>query len=242
MGICVCVTSGKGGTGKSTVSSALAFAFSDMQKRVLLIDLDEGLRCLDLMLGVDASIVFDLSDVLSGGDFSNSTYSIPNTNITLIPAPRNINSIVPDAFGQLIKKTVDIYDVVILDFPAGVDFTLLEAVGNNALTVAVCNPDPISVRDAAQVCSNLPSSANEPRLVINRFDKEFIKKGIYSNIDDIIDMSGIRLLGIIPFDRELMLLSVNHKLKRKGRALSAAGRIASRLCGNEVRLPNPEKI
>ena len=242
MGICLCVTSGKGGTGKSTVSSALAFAFSKINKRVLLIDLDEGLRCLDLMLGVDASVVFDLSDLLSGGSFSNSVYPVPNTSISLIPAPQDINSINPEIFGKLIEQVTNIYDVVILDFPAGVDFTLLEAVGSKAQTIAVCNPDPVSVRDAAAVCSKLPATFYEPRLIINRFDIEFIKKGIYKNIDDIIDTSGLRLLGIMPLDHELMLLSVNHTLKIKGRAQKAADRIAARICGNELRLPRLKKI
>lgn len=242
MGICVCVTSGKGGTGKSTVSSALAFAFSKMNKRVLLIDLDEGLRCLDLMLGVDSSVVFDLSDLLSGGSFSNSVYPVPNTNISLIPAPQDLNSINPAIFGKLIERVTNVYDVIILDFPAGVDFTLLEAVGKNAQTVAVCNPDPVSVRDATAVCNKLPPKKYEPRLIINRFDMEYIKNGIYQNIDDIIDTAGMRLIGIVPLDKELMLLSVNHTLKPKGRAQKAADRIAARLCGEEIRLPRLKKI
>lgn len=242
MGICMCITSGKGGTGKSTVSTALAFAFSNMGKRVLLIDLDEGLRCLDLMLGVDSSVVFDLSDILSGGEFSNSLYKVPNTTISLIPAPQDINSINPNTFGILINKVKDVFDAVILDFPAGVDFTLLEAVGSDAQTVAVCNPDPVSVRDAAAVCNKLPPKKYEPRLIINRFDMEYIKNGIYQNIDDIIDTAGMRLIGIVPLDKELMLLSVNHTLKPKGRAQKAANRIAARLCGEEIRLPRLKKI
>lgn len=243
MSICIATTSGKGGTGKSTLSSALALCFAKMGKKVLLVDMDEGLRCLDLILGVDSKVVYDLADILGGTPIADATYTVPsNPLISVIPAPRGIGQIEKQALSDFAEKAKKIYDAVIFDFPAGLDFSLYSAVGNDTQFLAVCNPDPVSVRDAAAVCATLPNTKIPARLVINRFDAEYIKKKIYSNIDDIIDISGFRLLGLVPQSVELMLLPVNHTLKPKSRAFKAVFRIARRLCGEEVRLPKIKKI
>ncbi len=243
MGISIATTSGKGGTGKSTVSAALALAFSKMGKSVLLVDMDEGLRCLDLLLGVDHKVVFDLSDILKGTPISSATYSLAtNPLINIIPAPSQIGCISADALSIFAKKVKSMYDIIIFDFPAGLDFSLYSAVGFDTQFLAICNPDPVSVRDAAAVCASIGEFKNPPRLIINRFNAEYIKKKIYSNIDDIIDISGFRLLGLVPQSNELMMLPINHTVHHRCRGFKAVYRIARRLCGEEVRLPKIKKI
>lgn len=243
MGICLATTSGKGGTGKSTISCGLSIAFSKMGKTVLLVDMDEGLRCLDLILGVDHKVVFDLSDILNGAPIANGTYTLPhNQLISVIPAPREIGNINFNELSDFAEKVKAMYDVVIFDFPAGLDFSLYSATGADAQFLSICNPDPVSVRDAAAVCASLPQNKNAARLIINRFDAEYIKKKIYSNIDDVIDISGFRLLGLVPQSRDLQLLSITHNLNKKTKAFKALYRIAKRLSGDEVRLPKIKKI
>lgn len=243
MSLILATTSGKGGTGKSTVSVSLALAFSKLNKTVLLMDMDEGLRSLDLFLNVDDRIVFDLSDVLKGADLSDAVYSVDkHKNISLLPAPRSTGEIEPEAFKTLLEKIIPSFDVVILDFPAGLDFYLYNVLPKETQFITVCNPDPVSVRDAGIVCDLLPETSKDPRLILNRFDIELIKNGTYKNIDDIIDTSGMRLLGVVPADSELMLLSVKHSLNPKKRAFKAALRIAKRLTGENLRLPKPKKI
>ncbi|MBR6501965.1 MAG: AAA family ATPase [Clostridia bacterium] len=243
MGICLATTSGKGGTGKSTVSCGLSIAFSKMGKRVLLVDMDEGLRCLDLLLGVDHKVVFDLSDVLGGAPISNATYTLPqNQLISVVPAPSEVGNISADALSAFAKKVKEVFDVVIFDFPAGLDFSLYSSIGKDTQFLTICNPDPVSVRDAAAVCARLPQTERDARLIINRFDAEYIKKKIYNNIDDIIDISGFRLLGLVPQSSELMLLSVTHSVHKKSKAFKALFRIAKRLCGESVKLPKIKKI
>lgn len=243
MALLLATTSGKGGTGKSTVSVSLALAFAKLNKSILLIDMDEGLRSLDLFLNLDDRIVFDLSDILKGADTDDALYEMDKQkNIHLIPAPRNTGEINPEEFKKLIDNLMPRYDIVILDFPAGLDFNLYNVLPCHTQFIAVCNPDPVSVRDAGIVCDRLPETECDPRLVLNRFDMELIKSGTYRNIDDIIDISGMRLLGVIPADSELMLLSVNHKLHPRKRAFKAVTRIARRLLGETVRLPKPKKI
>ncbi len=243
MGICLATTSGKGGTGKSTVSCGLSLAFAKMGKNVLLVDMDEGLRCLDLLLGVDSNVVYDLSDILCGTPIANAVYALPtNPLVNIIPAPSKIGTVTPEALKAFAERVKPLYDVVIFDFPAGLDFSLYSSIGSDAQFLTVCNPDPVSVRDAAAVCAALPQNKCDARLIINRFDAEYIKKKIYSNIDDIIDISGFRLLGLVPQSSDLMLLSLYHSIKPRSNSFKAFYRIAKRLCGEDIKLPKIKKI
>ncbi len=243
MGKIFAVTSGKGGVGKSTVSVGLSLAFCKSGKKVLLVDMDEGLRCLDVMLGIDEKVVFDLSDILCGKDIADSIYYPEKTpNLHLIPAPAETGLIDTFTFTTFVQKIRNFYDVIIFDFPAGIDFSLYSCLPKDALFLTVAFPDPVTIRDAAVVSRKLDEMEVESRLIINRFEYSLTKRKIFNNIDDIIDKSGLRLLGIIPSSSELSLLSVNHKLKNKGSAMAAFSRIARRLDGENVLLPKLKKI
>lgn len=237
------VTSGKGGVGKSTVSVGLALAFCSKEKNVLLVDMDEGLRCLDLMLGVDKSAVFDLSDILLGKEISDAVYYPKNIKgLSVIPAPSKIGMI--DAFGlaNFANDAEKKYDVVIFDFPAGIDFSLYTALPKKTMFLTVACPDPVSVRDASVVKLELDRAELKSRMIINKFDYDIIRHGIHKNIDDIIDTAAIQLIGIVPSSEELGYFSVLHKLKRKGNSMKAFLRITDRLEGKNVLLPKPKKI
>lgn len=237
------VTSGKGGVGKSTVSVGLAFGFASKGNKVLLVDMDEGLRCLDLMLGIDKTAVFDLADVLSGTPTDDAVYLSPiNENLYLIPAPRDLGKI--DAFGlsKLASELATDYDTVIFDFPAGVDFTFYSCLPKETLYITVCVPDPVSVRDASEVSARLASMGLDSRLIINRFELTQSRKYKQKNIDGIIDTASIRLLGVVPESEELKMFSLTHKLSRRCRAMKAFSRIVKRLSGENVLLPKLKKI
>lgn len=242
MGYCYAVTSGKGGTGKSTVSVGLATAFALKGKKTLLIDMDEGLRCLDMLLGIESRLVFDLSDILCGKDIEDAVYTTDTDNLFLIPAPSTTGKIDAFKFGEFAKQIIVNYDVVIFDFPAGIDFSLYNHLPRHTVVLAVANPDPVSVRDAAAVCDNLPFDSLHTRLIVNKFHLKPMFKGVYGNIDSIIDRSGIRLLGVVPENDELLYLSAKHKIKAKGRAMAAFMRITDRLLGIHIPLPKPKKI
>ena len=243
MGKIFAVTSGKGGVGKSTVSMGLSLSFTKMEKSVLLVDMDEGLRCLDVMLGVDEQVVFDLSDILSGGEISNSIYySEQNPLLHLIPAPMELGKIDPELFCEFVKKVQPNYDIVIFDFPAGIDFSLYNILPKDTLFLTVAVPDPVTLRDASVVSQKLEKIGVSSRLIINAFDYRLTKNKVFSNIDDIIDKSNLQLLGIVPRNDELSLLSVKHKLKNSGKAMLAFTRIAKRLLGENILLPKLKKI
>lgn len=243
MGKIFAVTSGKGGVGKSTVSVGLSLALAKMGKKVLLVDMDEGLRCLDIMLGVDKSVVFDLSDILHGKEISDAVYqSILDENLFLIPAPSKLGLIDSFSFTRFVNEVEKLYDTVIFDFPAGIDFTLYSCLPKESLFLAVAFPDPITVRDAGVVSKKLFEIGCQSRLIINNFQYKLTQKRLFKNIDDIIDESALRLIGIIPKSEELALFGMKHKLKTKGNAMLAFSRIAKRLYGENVKLPKPKKI
>ena len=242
MSLCLAIASGKGGTGKSTFACSIALAFERENKKVLIIDLDKGLRCLDIFFGVDSDIVYDLSDALCDS-MTDAVYTIPqHNNISLIPAPNISGEIDPTCFAEFLSKMDKEYDIIILDFPAGLDFSAVSKLKIPSQFIIVCNADPVSVRDAAVVSNTLSDTGIEPRLILNRFDIELIKGGYYKNIDDIIDTAGLRLLGIVPNDTEFMLLPVKHTIKKRGRAARSIKRIAQRILGRQIDLPKPKKI
>ncbi len=241
MSITVCTVSGKGGTGKSTVSSGIGIAAAQNGRRVLLIDLDAGLGCLDIILGVEESVVFRLDDAIDAGDISKAVYNAKNyENISVVPAPQKPGAIDFIKLKALIQKAENNYDLIILDFPAGADFSAYSRF-DDALFLIVTGADDVSVKAAATISSGL-NSGTRARLIINRFDKDMMTAGLYKNIDGVIDSSFTRLLGVVPADGELLLLSRNHKISEKGRAFKAFDRIFRRISGEDVSLPKFKKI
>ncbi len=205
--------------------------------------MDEGLACLDLMLGIEEPCIFNLSDILLGKDINDCIYQTKiHPNIHLISAPENTGLIDAFLFTSFASKVKDIYDIVIFDFPAGIDFSLYTCLPKDTLFITVAFPDNVTIRDASIVSRKLYEIGYQARLIINNFDYKLTKKRIFKNIDQIIDESALRLLGIIPKSEELALLSIKHKLKKRGNVMKAFERISERLCGKDVLLPNPKKI
>lgn len=243
MGKLLAVTSGKGGVGKSTFSVGLSYAFCKKGKRVLLVDMDEGLRCLDLMLGMDRLAVFDLADVLEGKDIEDAVYSCPNMEgLSLIPAPARPDSVEPQRFSEFALKVAELFDVVVFDFPAGIALELYKALPQETQFITVAVPDPVSVRDASAMGLRLAENGIKARLVINRYIYRQSIRFKHKNIDEMIDGASLRLIGVVPESEELGNLSLKHKLSRRSRATMAFLRIAARLEGEAVALPKLKRI
>ncbi len=237
------IVSGKGGVGKSTVSVGLGLAFAKKGDSVLLVDMDEGLRCLDLLLSLDSQAVFDLGDVLRGKEIEAAIYtSAFCDNLKLIPAPHKVGLIESQKLEQFAKSVSEMYDIVIFDFPAGIDVELYKALPSDSLFLTVAVPDPVSVRDAAAMSDVLAKNELEARLIINRFKYKVKRKLRFKNIDDIIDSAYLKLVGIVPESDEISTFSITHKLPKKCRAARAFSRIAKRLSGEAELLPKIKKI
>ena len=241
MGEIFAITSGKGGVGKSTVSVGLSFAIEAQGYKVLLVDMDEGLRCLDLMLGIDEKIVLDLSDILQGREIDDAAYPIKE-NLFLIPAPLKMGMIDAFAFTGFVNEARKIFDIIIFDFPACIDFSLYDSLPKDTLFLTVAFPEAVTIRDAGIVSGLLSQKGFESRLIVNRYDYRLLKHRFYKNIDDIIDASQLQLIGVIPTSGELQLLSQGHPLKAKSRPMQAFTRISKRLQGEHILLPKIKRI
>lgn len=240
----IAVASGKGGSGKSTFSVQLSIALEKLGKKVLLIDMDEGMRCLDMLLGTSENLIFDLSDAVSGKELELCLLPVErHKSIMLLAAPSSKGLFEYEDFGRFVKELKkQNFDTVIIDLPAGLDAGLYKALPLDTEFVCICNPNQVSVRDAANVGNFLNTIGRRGRLVINRFEKYFIKNILFDNIDDIINETGLALLGIIPESEGLKYAFCTGKFLTRGRDFKAFLRIALRLCGKDVKLPKLKKI
>lgn len=235
------VVSGKGGVGKSTFCANTALSLCEKGKKVLLIDGDAGLRSLDLLLGVDEMVLYDWTDILNERCDPSKARLFYNENLQLLPAPieypENLNT---EDFRKIIEIYKNEYDYIFIDAPAGTgELTKIYALcADNCIVVAT--PDAVSARSASVAGDELIKwgiTEENMRLVINRFDKKAVKRGKLLNVDDVIDRTYIRLLGVVPEERDLMYVSVSEKaLSPYSEAKIAFNNIADRISGKEIPL------
>lgn len=235
------VTSGKGGVGKSTVTAYLGVELCKKGKKVLLIDMDEGLRSLDLMLDVSSHTLFDVSDIIKGNCNVNQAV-IPVKqcpNLYLLPAPVTVNSLnSPKGMKILCEKLSEFFDFILIDSPAGVGKGFINAVSGADNALVVVNPDPVSVRDAAYVTKLLRENKVENiRLIINKLDIDLVKKGVLYNIDEVIDATALQLIAAIPYDIELIKSFFNcTNTLYNSPGLEAISRLSSRILNENMPL------
>ena len=241
MGKIMLVTSGKGGTGKSTVALNLSLSLAKEGKKAIVVELDSGLRCLDLMLGID-NIVYDLGDILSGKcELQEAVYEPEyQEGFSIIAAPAKSDYVISvSRFVSLCRYLSTVYDFVILDTPAGIGSALVAAVKAASHALVVTNLSPVSVRDAEKVTEFLKKSGlKRIRLVVNFVPLEFESKDEIADIDDIIDTVGAQLIGIIPEDKlfkKCVLLRTKKEIK-KSIGNVAFENLAARVVGRDVEL------
>jgi septum site-determining protein MinD len=248
MGAITVITSGKGGVGKSTVTTGLGIAFANRGRRVLLIDGDAGLGCLDHMLGVSEQQVFDIADVVSGSvEPMKAVYPCPFVQgLFLLPAPNSQDDIVsPDIMKQLVSVLARYYDHVLIDSPAGVGSGFLSAVAPAQRALVVSTPDPVCLRNSNKARVLLEQAGvMQQRLVVNRFSgSHFRMQGFYPDLDSVIDSAGIRLIAVIPEDPLLAAAAARSAPPpQKSAGAMALGRLAARLEGEQVPLASVQKF
>ena len=248
MGAVTVITSGKGGVGKSTICAALGAALALRGKRVLLVDCDAGLRCLDQILGVGERVVYDISDVAAGYcEPIRAIYSCSYApGLYLLPAPsQHDNTVAPALMKQLVPILARYYDHVLLDSPAGVGSGFLTAVSAAARALIVATPDPVCLRDCDKVRQELNKNGiTSQRLIINRFSySAFFKMKCYEDLDAVIDSAGVRLIAVVPEDTQLAVSAAQAcGFRQKSPGAKAVGRLAARLAGERVPLPSLKKL
>lgn len=242
MGQVILVTSGKGGSGKSTFTVNCGSVLAEEGKKVLLIDTDAGLRALDLMLNVSDRVVYDLNDVLGGQcEPVKAIVQTDTENLQLLPAPQSVacEFLDADEFKRLCRGLSHYYDYIFIDSPAGIGAgaSMVAAACDRAIVVATA--DPVCIRDADRIATVLNAiEVSDIRLVINRVNPRLIRKKMVPDLDAAIDGAALQLIGVIPEDENVTVASYTGKIVADmGKKVSQAYRnIAARIDGREVPL------
>ena len=240
MGELIAVLSGKGGTGKTSVCAGIAEALALQGEKVLCIDCDVGLQNLDIALGLSHIGALSFLDVCSGNyDLDMAACHPVYPGLFFLTAPMNcpVEDIDPVAFSQLLEDARSRFTYVLLDAPAGIEAGFRLAARFTDRAILVTGADPASIRDASRAADVLQiMGKGNVRMVLNRVKpKMFTAMGV--TVDDIMDQSGLPLLGIVPEDENVTLAAAFRQpllgYGKKG-AAAACKRIAKRIQGQCV--------
>jgi septum site-determining protein MinD len=238
----VTVTSGKGGVGKTTATANIGAALADLGHKVVCIDADIGLRNLDVVLGLENRIVYDVVDVIEGRCRLRQAMirdkRLPE--LFLIPAAqtRDKSAVSPSDMVRLCDELREEYDWILIDSPAGIERGFRNAVAPADIVMVITNPEVSAVRDADRIIGLVEAEEKGPaRLVINRIKPEMVRRGDMLTVEDVLELLAVELIGMVP-DDEIVLTSTNRGvpvvLDGKSRAGQAFRNIARRLKGEQI--------
>ncbi|MGL4687382.1 MAG: septum site-determining protein MinD, partial [Fusobacteriaceae bacterium] len=210
MGKILVVTSGKGGVGKTTTTANLGAGLAMLQKKVLLVDMDIGLRNLDVVIGLENRIVFDLVDVIEGRCKAKSAMIKDKRcpSLYLLPAAqsKDKNDVTPEQVKELINSLKEDFDYIILDCPAGIEQGFKNAIIAADEAYVVTTPEVSAVRDADRIIGLLEANdIKNPKLIINRIRMNMVKEGNMLSVEDIVDILAVEIIGIIPDDENIVI-------------------------------------
>jgi septum site-determining protein MinD len=253
----VVVTSGKGGVGKTTSSASLGAALAQAGNKVVVVDFDVGLRNLDLVMGAERRVVFDLVNVVQG-DAKLPQALIRDKRVDtlfLLPASqtRDKDALTEEGVGRVIDELRESFDWIICDSPAGIEKGAMLAMRFADLAVVVTNPEVSSVRDSDRIIGMLDSRTQraengdrmEKRLLLTRFDAARAARGEMMSVDDVLEILAIPLLGIVAESPDVLTASnlgcpitLHNPNSAAARAYSEAAR---RLLGEDVAFSAPRE-
>jgi septum site-determining protein MinD len=249
------VTSGKGGVGKTTSTAALGAALAQQGKKVAVVDFDVGLRNLDLIMGAERRVVFDLINVAQGDAKLHQALirdkRLPD--LFLLPASqtRDKDALTEEGVRKVIAELREKFDWVLCDSPAGIERGATLAMRFADVAVVVANPEISSVRDSDRIIGLLDAKTEqaenggrvEKHLLLTRYDVGRAGRGEMLGVDDVLEILSIPLIGIVPESEEVLRASnvgspvvLNNATSAPARAYADA---AQRLCGKDVPMTVP---
>ena len=242
MGEVIVITSGKGGVGKTTTTANIGTGLSLLGMKVVLIDTDIGLRNLDVVMGLENRIVYDLVDVIEGNCrvkqalIRDKRYE----GLHLLPAAqtRDKSAVNPEQMVKLLDEIKKDFDYILIDCPAGIEQGFKNAIAGADRAVVVTTPEVSAVRDADRIIGLLEANdVKDTKLLINRVRVDMVKRGDMMNIDDIIDILAVKLIGVVP-DDEKIVVSTNRGEPAVTDTKSLAGKayrdITRRIMGEDL--------
>ncbi len=242
MGKTIVVTSGKGGVGKTTTTANIGASLSMQGKKVVVVDADIGLRNLDVILGLENRIIYNIVDIAEGRCRTKQALIKDKryNGLYLLPAAqtKDKTALRPSQMKQICMELEEKFDYVIVDCPAGIEQGFQNAIAGATTAIVVTTPEVSAVRDADRIISLLDiNGVNSPKLIINRVKPEMMRKGQMMDIQDILDILAIQLIGIVPDETDIVIASntgepvVNNINSPTGRAYRE---IARRINGEDI--------
>ncbi len=251
MGLVIAVISGKGGVGKTTATANIGLGIAQNGKRCVVVDFDIGQRNLDMILGLENRVVYDLVQVMDKEATLRQALirSKVHENMFFLAASQTKDKTVltSEKVEKLVSNLKKEFDFVILDAPAGIESGYEHTIEFADVAIIVVNPEVSSIRDADRAIGILDSKSQKVKeghevgkyLIINRIVPSMVQSGEMLRSEDILDILSINLLGKVPEDRGVIDASNQGRpiiLDEKSGAGQAYKRIASRLCGTEVQM------
>jgi septum site-determining protein MinD len=206
----IVVTSGKGGVGKTTTTANLGTGLAQLDKKVVMIDTDIGLRNLDVVMGLENRIVYNLVDVVEGNCrvkqalIKDKKYP----NLFLLPSAqtRDKTSVTPEQMKKLVEELKEDFDYILLDCPAGIEQGFKNAIAGADRALIVTTPEVSAIRDADRIIGLL--EANEIRkihLIVNRIDMDMVKRGDMMSVEDVVEILAIDPIGVVPYSQSIVV-------------------------------------
>ena len=251
MGEVIVITSGKGGVGKTTTTANLGASLAVQGKKIVLIDTDIGLRNLDVVMGLENRIVYDIVDVveekckLRQALIKDKRFQ----ELFLLPAAqtRDKSAVNEEQMKNLVSKLKEEFDYILIDCPAGIEQGFKNAIAGADRAVVVTTAEISAIRDADRIIGLLEAAEiKNPELIVNRLRPNMVKKGEMMDVDDIVDLLSIDLIGVVP-DDEYIITQTNKGepviSNRKAPSGKAYMEIAKRILGEniEINIPGREK-
>jgi len=244
----IVVTSGKGGVGKTTTTANIGAGLATLDKKVVMIDTDIGLRNLDVVMGLENRIVYNLVDVIEGNcTISKALIKVKGYNNFFMIASaqsRDKDAVTPEQMIALIDQLREMFDYVIIDCPAGIEQGFKNAIAGADRALVVTMPEVSAVRDADRIIGLL--QANEIKqihVIINRLRTDLVKNGDMLKSEDVIELLAVDLIGVVP-DDESIIISTNQGVPAvtgTSKAGKAYMNICHRIMGEDVEYLKLEK-
>ena len=248
MGEIIVVTSGKGGVGKTTTTANIGAGLAEMGKNVLVIDTDLGLRNLDVVMGLENRIVYNLVDVIEGGCRLNQALIKDSRyeNLYLLPSAqtKDKSAVTPEQMIKLTAELKQMYDYVLLDCPAGIEQGFQNAIAGADRALVVTTPEVSAIRDADRIIGLLEANRiNKIDLIINKLRVEMVKRGDMMSVEDVTEILSADLIGVIPDDEQVVIATNQGEpvLDMDAQSGQAYKNICRRITGEEVPFLNFEK-
>ncbi len=251
MGEVIVITSGKGGVGKTTTTANLGSSLAEAGKKVVLVDTDIGLRNLDVVMGLENRIVYDIVDVIEEKCKLRQALIKDKRfeELFLLPAAqtRDKTAINEDQMRDLTKKLKEEFDYILIDCPAGIEQGFKNAIAGADRAIVVTTAEISAIRDADRIIGLLESSEiKNPELIVNRLRPAMVKKGEMMEVEDIVDLLSVDLVGVVPDDEYIITQTnkgepvIKNKKAPSGKSYIE---IARRILGEniEVTIPGREK-